>query len=205
MNYGIGMKFRNRLRRLLCGGVFILAALSAASCSEQSGSLEPGQTQDQEVQQTPEVLVPVTRGTLVSKLSYVGNLQYSQSADVSWKTGGVIDKVYVQVGDQVKKGDILAELAADSLSSTVILAEKTMIDQQEKLEDVKNSVSEQMRSYVDLNAKESALIKAKLAQEALYYPRATREEMERAWDKFALAHLNFNYAKQDYDYLVSIG
>ena len=28
--------------------------------------------------------------------------------------------------------------------------------------------------------------------------------MERAWDKFALANLNFNYAKQDYDYLVSI-
>ena len=48
------------------------------------------------------------------------------------------------------------------------------------------------------------MIKAKLAQEALYYPRATREEMERAWDKFALANLNFNYAKQDYDYLVSI-
>lgn len=198
------MKFRNKLWKLLCGGVCVAAALSAASCSLIPDSLRSGQMQNPE-QQAQEVLVPVTRGTLLSKLSYVGNLRYSQSADVTWKTNGVIDKVYVQVGDQVKKGDILAELAADSLSPAVILAEKTMIEQQEKLEDVKDSASGQMQAYVNLNAKERALIKAKLNQEALYYPRATREEMERAWDKFALAHLNFNYAKQDYDYLVSIG
>ena len=123
---------------------------------------------------------------------------------MTWKTGGVIEKVNVKVGDHVKKGDILAVLAADSLNASVILAEKTMIEQQEKLEDVLDSASNRMQAYVTLNAKESALIQAKLAQEALYYPRATREEMERAWDKFALANLNFNYAKQDYDYLVSI-
>lgn len=198
---GFGIK----LRKLLGGMFSILTAVCAASCSLLPGSLMSGQTQDAEVQQAQEILVPVTRGTLVSKLSYVGNLQYSQSADVNWKTGGVIDKVYVQVGDQVKKGDILAVLATDSLNSSVILAEKTMIDQQEKLEDVKDSASGRMQAYVNLNAKESALIKAKLDQEALYYPRATRDEMERAWDKYALAHLNFNYAKQDYDYLVSIG
>ena len=175
-----------------------------ASCSLIPSSLIPGSGQNNVTPETQEILIPVTRGSISSELSYVGNLQYNQSADMTWKTGGVIDKVNVQVGDQVKKGDVLAVLATDSLTPSVILAEKTMIEQQEKLEDVLDSASNQMQAYVTLNEKEKALIQAKLDQEALYYPRATREEMERAWDSFALAHLNFNYAKQDYDYLVSI-
>ena len=184
--------------------LFIFLVLCMASCSLIPSSLIPGSGQNNVTPETQEILIPVTRGSISSELSYVGNLQYNQSADMTWKTGGVIDKVNVQVGDQVKKGDVLAVLATDSLTPSVILAEKTMIEQQEKLEDVLDSASNQMQAYVTLNEKEKALIQAKLDQEALYYPRATREEMERAWDSFALAHLNFNYAKQDYDYLVSI-
>ena len=195
---------KNNIRTGLIRGLSVVLALSAASCSLTPASLIPGQGQNNAVPQAQELLIPVTRGSIASELSFVGNLQYNQSAEMTWKTAGVIDKVHVQLGDQVKKGDILAELAADSLNASVILAEKTMIEQQEKLEDVKDSASNKMQAYVTLNQKEKALIQAKLDQEALYYPRATREEMERAWDSFALANLNFNYAKQDYDYLVSI-
>ena len=204
MNNNSRSGIKKRIRAAVISGMSVMLSLSAASCSLDPASLSFRQGQNNAVTQPQEILIPVTRGTISSELSYVGNLQYNQSADMTWKTGGVIEKVNVQVGDQVKKGDILAVLAADSLNASVILAEKTMIEQQEKLEDVLDSASNRMQAYVTLNAKESALIKAKLAQEALYYPRATREEMERAWDSFALANLNFNYAKQDYDYLVSI-
>ena len=203
MNYSrTGIK--KRIQTAVISGLSLMLVLIGASCSLDPASLISVQSQNNAVTQPQEILIPVTRGTISSDLSYVGNLQYNQSSEMTWKTGGVIEKVNVKVGDQVKKGDILAVLAADSLNASVILAEKTMIEQQEKLEDVLDSASNRMQAYVTLNAKESALIQAKLAQEALYYPRATREEMERAWDKFALANLNFNYAKQDYDYLVSI-
>lgn len=203
MNYN-RTGFKKRIQAAVISVLSLMLVLITASCSLDPASLIPGQSQNNAGTQQQEILIPVTRGTIFSDLSYVGNLQYNQSSDMTWKTGGVIEKVNVNVGDQVKKGDILAVLAADSLNASVILAEKTMIEQQENLEDVLDSASDRMQAYVTLNAKESALIKAKLAQEALYYPRATREEMERAWDKFALANLNFNYAKQDYDYLVSI-
>ncbi len=203
MNYSrTGIK--KSIKTAVISGLSLMLVLITVSCSLDPASLIPGQSQNSAVTQPQEILIPVTRGTISADLSYVGNLQYNQSSEMTWKTGGVIEKVNVNVGDQVKKGDILAVLAADSLNASVILAEKTMIEQQEKLEDVLDSASDRMQAYVTLNAKESALIKAKLEQEALYYPRATREEMERAWDKFALANLNFNYAKQDYDYLVSI-
>ena len=198
--------FRNqkdqKLQKTLCAAILMVFALLLASCSIISGRVEDRVNQAQ--QQSREIQVPVTRGSVSSSMSFVGNLRYNQSSALSWKTDGVIEKVYVKVGDKVKKGDILAELAADSLSSNVLLAEKNMIELRERLEDVMDSTTAQMAAYSTLNAKDIALQKAKLEQEALYYPRATREEMERAWDKYALANLNFNYAKQDYDYLDSI-
>lgn len=173
------------------------------SCSLVSSYLTAGQGDNTYIGQQ-EILVPVVRGPISDTISFVGNLQYKQSSVMTWKTDGVIAKVYVKAGDRVKRNEILAELAADSLSSSVILSEKNMIESQERLEDVKASESARMQAYLTLNEKENALNKAKLEQEALYYPRATRDEMERAWDAYALANLNFNYAKQDYDYLLSI-
>ena len=180
--------------------VFLI--LFPASCGKTPSFLSKNSARS-DLQQEHEYLIPVTRGDIAASTSFVGNLQYSQSSTLNWKTGGVVGSVNVKVGARVKKGDILATLETGSLSSSVILAEKTMIEQQEKLEDTKSSQSARMQAYVNLNAKESALKNAKLKQEALYYPRASRQEMELAWDTLALANLNFNYAKQDYDALVA--
>ena len=188
-------------RKRCCRILLFLLTFFLASCSLVPASLNKNSAQND--LQDREYLVPVTRGDIAVSTSFVGNLQYSQSSTLTWKTSGVIGSVDVKVGDKVKKGDILAVLETGSLSSSVILAEKTMIEQQEKLEDAESSESARMQAYVNLNAKESALNNAKLKQEALYYPRATRQEMELAWDSLALANLNFNYAKQDYDALVA--
>ncbi len=188
------------IRKMIRNGILLISVLVLASCSRMTDLLSQNESLPDAIQQ--ETLVTVTRGSIADSQSFVGNLQYSQSAVLTWKTAGVIDKVYVKVGDRVKKGDILAVLETDSLSPSVILAEKTMIEQQEKLEDVKASETARMNAYKTLNAKESALISAKLEQEALYYPRSTQQEMELAWDSLALANLNFNYAKQDYDHLL---
>ncbi len=206
MNSNKNNKSGGKLPELFRKSVLVFFVLVLTSCSLLPESLT-SRFSGSRIDETPvrsEILVPVVRGNIASSLSFVGNLQYNQSAELTWKTGGVIDSVNVKVGDKVKKGDILAVLATDSLISSVIIAEKNMIDQQEKLDDVKHSESAYMDAYSNLNSKEAALIQAKLEQEALYYPRSTRQDMELAWDTLALAHLNFNYAKQDYDYLVSI-
>ncbi len=205
MKKGLVKRTVRSIRGLALKLIPLFSVLSLAACSLLPESLRSGLTPESAQEPQPEILIPVTRGHIASSMYFIGNLEYSQSATLTWKTAGVVESVKVKVGDRVKKGDILAVLATDSLSSSVILAEKTMIEQQEKLEDIQGSELARMEAYSNLNAKESALKTAKLEQEALYYPRATREEMERAWDSLALAHLNFNYAKQDYDYLVSIG
>lgn len=184
-------------RKLMHRGILFPVLMLLAACSSLTSVV------DRTAPQSREITVPVVRGDITSSMNFVGNLQYSQSATLTWKTGGVIGTLSVKPGDQVQQGDTLAVLESESLSSSVLLSEKTIIEQQERLEDIQSSESARMLAYQTLTAKETALKNAKLRQEALYYPRATREEMERAWDKLALASLNFNYAKQDYDILVA--
>ena len=200
MKTGTGKTFERILQKLIRGGILLACLPMLVSCSAITERFTQNTAATEPQQQ--ETLVSVTRGSVSASQSFVGNLEYSQSAVLTWKTDGVISEVRVKVGDQVKKGDILAVLETGSLSPSVILAEKTMIEQQENLEDVKASETARMNAYKTLKQKESALITAKLQQEALYYPRATKQEMELAWDSLALANLNFNYAKQDYDHLL---
>lgn len=200
MKTGTGNTSERILRKLIRSGILLACLPVLISCSAITERFTQNTAATEPQQQ--ETLVSVTRGSVSASQSFVGNLEYSQSAVLTWKTDGVISEVRVKVGDAVKKGDILAVLETDSLSPSVILAEKNMIEQQENLEDVKASETAKMNAYRTLNEKESALIKAKLEQEALYYPRATKQEMELAWDSLALANLNFNYAKQDYDHLL---
>ncbi len=190
---------QKKIMKRLAAGLAVLLALSMGACSALpfgSGTSQPGA-----MNQT-QMTIPVVRGNIDAEMSFIGNVKYNQSATLTWKTAGVVDKIYVQAGDEVKQGDILAELATDSLDSSVILAEKTMIEQEENLEDVQESTNAKMQAYVTLSEKEDALKTAKLEQEALYYPRATQQDKELAWDTLALASMNFNYAKQDYDALV---
>lgn len=183
----------------LCRGLTVLLVLSMSACSALpfgSRTQQPGAVSEQ------QITIPVVRGNIDATMNFIGNVKYNQSATLTWKTAGVVETVYVKPGDEVKQGDILAELAADSLDSSVLLAEKTMIEKEENLEDVQESTNAKMQAYVTLSEKEDALKTAKLEQEALYYPRATQQDKERAWDTLSLASMNFNYAKQDYDALV---
>ena len=98
MNNNSRSGIKKRIRAAVISGMSVMLSLSAASCSLDPASLSFRQGQNNAVTQPQEILIPVTRGTISSELSYVGNLQYNQSADMTWKTGGVIEKVNVQVG-----------------------------------------------------------------------------------------------------------
>ena len=58
----------------------------------------------------------VTRGTISSYVSAVGNLQAHQTLDLSFGQSGTVKTVDVQLGDAVKAGDVLAELDTTELA-----------------------------------------------------------------------------------------
>jgi HlyD family secretion protein len=60
-----------------------------------------------------------TTGTLVVKVSATGNLQPTNTVDVGSELSGIVDKVYVDDNDAVKKGQLLAQLDLSRLNDAV--------------------------------------------------------------------------------------
>ena len=68
----------------------------------------------------------VERGDLVNTLEDIsGVVRSNQSVYLYWQTSGTVSAVNVEVGDRVKKGDVLAELDPGTIDSSIIDAQVT--------------------------------------------------------------------------------
>lgn len=108
------MKALLRRRRLLLNGALALllvvgVGVAYLSLHDDAGASSPGR------------IVRVSRGTIVSSVSASGAVASANSRDLAFGTSGTVDTVKVQVGDKVKKGQLLATLddasAQDNLRS----------------------------------------------------------------------------------------
>ncbi len=64
----------------------------------------------------------VEQGDLIAIVGATGIVEARQTADLNWQTTGRVEHVYVQVNELVKEGEILADLADNTLPQSVILA-----------------------------------------------------------------------------------
>lgn len=135
---------------LLC---LILA--SATACSPSGGG-------DAEQQ-----LVKVIRGDLAVSVSGTGNIEAAREVKLSFGTGGKVNKIYVKEGDDVIKGDVLAELDTDALELARTKAEVDLT-----------------QAEVNLTEAQVALNQVQLAQQTTEYElkniRDTQDALELA-------------------------
>ncbi len=72
----------------------------------------------------------VTRATLLSTVDTSGSVTPESKVTLSFGTSGPVSKVNVQVGDHVKKGDVLAELDTSSLQLQIAQQQQALLSQQ---------------------------------------------------------------------------
>lgn len=77
-----------------------------------------------------------------------GSLEAQPFASLSWETDGVVEEVYVQVGDQVKEGDVLMKLKTTSVSSGIISAQADLVNAQEELDELLSSSDTELAQIV---------------------------------------------------------
>ncbi len=102
----------------------------------------------------------VARGELTAMVGATGSVRAAQSATLNWQTAGTVEKVNVQVGDQIQKGDMLASLAKASLSQNIILAEADLVGAQQALADLTNSDTARAQAVIALKNAQDAYVKA---------------------------------------------
>ena len=95
--------------------------------------------------ETTEQLVEVVKGDLMVSVSGSGNIEASREARLSFGSGGRIEKIYVEEGDEVSKGEVLAELDTDALELAKTQAEVALTQAQLALTQAK--LSQQTTEY----------------------------------------------------------
>ena len=98
----------------------------------------------------------VERGSLTAIVGATGTVHANQSATLAWETSGRVSTIDVAVDDQVTADQVLATLAQDSLSQSIILAEADLIAARRSLDNLLNSNTAAAQAQLALvNAQES--------------------------------------------------
>jgi multidrug resistance efflux pump len=102
----------------------------------------------------------IGRGTLRATVGATGTVHARQSAVLSWQVAGTVENVYVEVGDQVRQDEVLADLDRTSLPQSVITSEADLVAAQQALEDLLKSDTAGAQALIDLRAAQEAYDKA---------------------------------------------
>jgi HlyD family secretion protein len=185
------MKKINSLPKILVL-VILSSAVILSACSAGSSSTAGASS-------SADSLGAVSSVTVTDSIQTSGNLDADQLASLGWKTSGIVDKVNVKVGQNVKAGDVLATLKANSVPANIASAQADLVTAQRNLEDVKNSNLATAQAQVALADAQTAYDTAKNKVDALKYKRATPEMIKFAESQLTMAQQAVDKAQGDFN------
>ena len=111
-------KTNNILKLMIISSLFLLAAVSVQSCSNSEAS-----TQNANDKGIPVNVVKLEKEEVSFPIHVSGNISASKESRLSFKTGGIIESIFVDEGDNVSKGQVLAKLDLKEIQEQVNQAE----------------------------------------------------------------------------------
>lgn len=133
---------------------------------------------------------PQSTRSLGETIGATGTVSSNQSADLSWKTSGVVGEIYFNVGDVVKAGEVLAHLEQNSLSPMDILAQADLVEAQKAFDDLIESHTQRASALKAVETAQEALddaLNPELAQAAALQALSEAEkDVEEAENKLGI-------------------
>jgi HlyD family secretion protein len=156
-----------KLWQIITASLLCLALVGAVACPS------PGGDGAAEID-----LVKVVRGDLTVIVSGSGNITVSQDASLAFGTGGKVDAVYVEAGDRVSQGDVLAKLDTGLLELSLAQAELALATAEYNLDK-----TQQVYSQPDLATARAAVSNARsyLQYTQLQLDQANSPEQTDYW------------------------
>ena len=155
---------------------------------QRSGNRRPGAGQGRP--QLVEVAT-IDRGTIRERVSLVGSLKPKEQVEVIPKITGRLERIFVDVGDPVREGQLLAELEGEELAQQVLradaslaVAEATRAQREAELE---NARAEEKRAadlfaqgLMSVQVQQTAETRARVVQSQLALAEAQVRQAEAA-------------------------
>ncbi len=130
-----------------------------------------------------------------------GTVSTNQSVDLYWQTSGTIANVYVNVGDKVKKGDILADLDQSTLDADVLNAQIDLQDAQDAMDKLKNNTEGISNALADMVTKQQAVKDAQDSLDSMDMSRVTDVTLDLAKEAYDKAEMDYQNAIYKYNQL----
>lgn len=148
--------------------------------------------------------VKLERSDMVVIVGATGIVEANQTADLNWETTGRVESVNVKVNDRVKAGDILADLADNTLPQSVILAQADLVDAQKAMEDLINSNTESAEAYKTLLEAEQNLRDAEDDRDQWNYNDANIDRVNEFRADFIAKEEDYKVFKSAYEAVKSL-
>jgi RND family efflux transporter MFP subunit len=136
-------------------------------------------------------VAPVTRGDLSNTLTVAGEFQPYQEVELHAKVSGYIRRINVDIGDQVKNGQVVATLEVPELNAQVAGAEAEVRHSKSEISRAQSGVVLAEASHAALHAAYTRLAKAAKVRPGL----VAEQELDDAQAKDLDAEAKVNAAK----------
>ncbi len=175
-----------RKRRTLFISLLVLALAAGGGYVAYDRLFSPASLADEPSEPALETAT-VTRGDILITADGSGELVPASELELAFRTGGVLDEVLVEVGDQVQEEDVLARLETDDLERAVANADVEVQLAQLDLAEAREGASE--AELADASAAlRDAQVELQLAQDA--YEDTSDSGLDAAADR---AKLQFDW------------
>jgi membrane fusion protein, macrolide-specific efflux system len=113
--------FRTSLGHWLMIVVILAGLILTAGCNQPTSYIDTGEETD--VTPIPTPIIPtkptytVQRGDVVNQIEFTGRITPVEAVDLSFHTNGYVKTIFVERGEAVKEGQVLAELEVNDLEN----------------------------------------------------------------------------------------
>ena len=173
-------KMSQLLLALTLSASLIVSGCSGSGATDDSKSDDKAQTEEQDAKKkedekppVPVEAVAVTRGDIQQTYRTITTLEAEQDVQVVARSSGILQDIFVEEGDRVTKGQVLAQLDVEQLSLEVAQLKATLQKLEKEMERQKSLYSRKLGSSDALDRArfeyESQLAQYKLSQLKLNY------------------------------------
>ncbi len=141
--------------------IIMIAAFAVARCNQKTEAKTATAVSDNAI---AVKLQPVTDTSFAPVLRYSGTIASTTEATLSFKTGGIISRIYVKEGDHVVKGQVLATLDLTEINAQVQQAAQSAEKAQRDVTRAKNLYNDTVATLEQL---QNATTQQQVANEGL--------------------------------------
>src|SRR5579862_645789 len=216
LSHEVKPRTRRRRKAFIAIGVLLCLVIAAFIVARvRAGGAASGAARDAGADEVYAAVANVKRQTVADSLSIAGQFMPYQNVELHAKVAGYIKNIYVDIGDHVHQGQVLAVLEIPELIAQVDEAKAAVHHAEEEIQRSRSEVSRAEADNVALHANAQRLVNTDKVRpgliaeqeldDATAKDRASQAQVDAAKSALAAAQQQLAVAKADQQHYAALG